>query len=127
MIHIKSKSLKFYPDWDRRDCLNRPRPTNPFNDLRSAHFAICLRCYQFATNCTLAAKTFLAALVTAPGAIGPAIISLNRSIVSAMEFLSPAEMDRGIEIAGGSAMAVSLTNSLQAAYTVSSSIVFEEL
>jgi hypothetical protein len=25
--HIKSKSLKLYPDWDRRDSLNRPRAT----------------------------------------------------------------------------------------------------
>jgi hypothetical protein len=75
---------------------------------------------------TLAAKTFFAALVSAPGAIGPAIISLNRSIVRPIDFLSVAEADRGIDVAGGTAMAVSLTNSLQAAYTVSSTIMFEE-
>jgi hypothetical protein len=75
---------------------------------------------------TLAAKTSFVGLVSAPGAIGPAIISLNRSIVYPIDFLSPAEMDRGIEIAGGTAMAVALTNSLQAAYTVSSVITFEE-
>ena len=30
-VHVKWKSLKLYPGWDRRDSLNRPRPTTcPF-------------------------------------------------------------------------------------------------
>jgi hypothetical protein len=75
---------------------------------------------------TLAAKTFFAGLVSAPGTTGPALISHNKSIIYPLEFFPLGELGRGIEVAAGTAMAVSLTTSLQAAYTVSSTIIFEE-